>query len=145
MESTLSELQNQEESIPQGSIQSVTLFIICYKSTQIYIVEQQIQLSLDEINKWAIDNGLKFSKSKTQSVHFCSLRKMHNNLVINVCSHFLIVRKALSKESSIFTIEACAIDLAFNIIPESNYKTLIIFSDLLSVLLSLINKKLEDP
>ena len=47
-------------------------------------------------------------------------------------------------ESSIFTSEVCAIDLALNIISSDKHK-FIIFSDSLSVLTSLKNKKLENP
>ena len=47
-------------------------------------------------------------------------------------------------KNSIFTAEVCAIDLALNIISENKHK-FIIFSDLLSVLTSLRNKKLENP
>ena len=46
-------------------------------------------------------------------------------------------------ESSIFTAEAYAIDLALDIISKEKHKKFIIFSDALSVLLSLNNKKLE--
>ena len=90
--STLSDLQNQEVGVPQGSILSITLFsikinnivkrlnpsidwalyvdnfVIYYQATYMNIVEQQLQLN--KINKWATDNGFKFSKSKTQYVHF---------------------------------------------------------------------------
>ena len=48
-------------------------------------------------------------------------------------------------ESSIFTVEAHAIDLALNIILKSKHKKFIIFSDSLSVLLSLRNKKFQNP
>ena len=48
-------------------------------------------------------------------------------------------------ESSIFTAEACAIDLALDVISKEKHKKFIIFSDSLSVLLSLNNKKLEHP
>ena len=48
-------------------------------------------------------------------------------------------------ESSIFTAEVCAIDLALNIISRDKHNKLIIFSDSLSVLTSLKNKKLENP
>ena len=44
-------------------------------------------------------------------------------------------------ESSIFTAEACAIDLVLDIILKEKHKKFIIFSDSLSVLLSLNNKK----
>ena len=55
-----------------------------------------------------------------------------------------ILKKALLMESSIFTAEAHAIDLALNIILKSKHKKFIIFSDSLSVLLSLRNKKIQN-
>ena len=108
MGSTLSDLQNQEAGIPLGSILFVTLFsikinnivkclnptvdcafyvddfIICYRVTHMNIIERQLLLNLNKINKWATDNGFKWSKSKTQCVHFCSLRKMYKNLFIKL-------------------------------------------------------------
>ena len=47
-------------------------------------------------------------------------------------------------ESSIFTAEARAIDLALNIISKSKHKKIIIFSNSLSILLSLSNKKFQN-
>ena len=57
----------------------------------------------------------------------------------------IVLKKALPRESSIFTTEARAIDLALNIISKSKHKKFIIFSDSLSVLLSLRNKKFQNP
>ena len=48
-------------------------------------------------------------------------------------------------KSSIFTAEVCAIDLALNIMSKNKHNKFIIFSDSLSVLTSLRNKKLENP
>ena len=56
-----------------------------------------------------------------------------------------VLKKAPPRESSIFTAEAHAINLALNIISKSKHKKFIIFSDLLSVLLSLRNKKFQNP
>ena len=56
-----------------------------------------------------------------------------------------IQKKALLMESSIFIAEVCAIDLALNIISRDKHNKFIIFSDSLSVLTSLENKKLENP
>ena len=56
-----------------------------------------------------------------------------------------ILKKAHQIESSIFTAEAHAIDLALNIILKSKHKKFMIFSDSLSVFLSLRNKKFQNP
>ena len=106
--STFSNSQHQEKGVPQGSILSVTLFsikinnivkcltssidcaryvddfVICYRATHMNIVERQLQLNLNKVNKWARENGFKSSKSKTKCVHFCSLRKMRNDPVLKI-------------------------------------------------------------
>ena len=48
-------------------------------------------------------------------------------------------------KSSTFTAEVCAINLALNIISKNKHNKNIIFSDQLSVLTSLRNKKQENP
>lgn len=101
--STLSDLYDQEQGVPQGSILSTTLFnikinnivqclddktdcslyvddfCICYRSKNMRIIERKLQQNLNRIENWATNNGFKFSKSKTQCVHFCQLRKKHND------------------------------------------------------------------
>ena len=42
-------------------------------------VERHFQQCLNKTENWALYNGFKFSKSKTQCVHFCQLRKLHDN------------------------------------------------------------------
>ena len=37
-------------------------------------IECQLQQCLNKIQKWAFENGFKFSKTKTQCMHFCQLR-----------------------------------------------------------------------
>ena len=56
-----------------------------------------------------------------------------------------VLKKSFPRESSIFTVEARALDLPLNIISKSKHNKFIIFSDSLSVLLSLINKKNSEP
>ena len=83
---TLSDIQKQEEGVPQGSILSVTLFkikinnclnpgvdsylyvddfCITSKSKYIHTAERQLQQGINKINKWATINGFKNSKTKT--------------------------------------------------------------------------------
>ena len=105
---TLSDLQGQEEGVPQGSILSVTLFsikinnivkalnpgvdcslyvddfLICYRSKHMHTIERQFQQCLNKIQKWALENGFKFSKTKTQCMHFCQLRGLHNDPVLKL-------------------------------------------------------------
>ena len=106
--STLSEAHNQEQGVPQGSIFSVTLFslkinnivkclnpgvdcslyvddfLICYRSKNMNTIERQFQLNLNKIQKWSTENGFKFSKSKTVCMHFCHLRKAHNDPILTL-------------------------------------------------------------
>ena len=43
-------------------------------------IERQLQQNLNKFGNWATSNGFKFSKSKTQCVHFCQLHKQHDDL-----------------------------------------------------------------
>ena len=45
-------------------------------------LERQLQQNLNKFENWATSNGLKFSKSKTQCVHFCQLHKHHEDPVL---------------------------------------------------------------
>ena len=53
-------------------------------SQYIYTAECQLQQGINKINKWAMINGFKIYKTKTQCMHFCQLRKMHNNPTLNL-------------------------------------------------------------
>ena len=99
--STLSDMRKQEMGVPQGSILSVTLFnvkinnivkcitegtdcslfvddfCICYRSKSMSTVERKLQQSINKVHRWATENGFKFSKSKTNCVHFCQKRGDH--------------------------------------------------------------------
>ena len=105
---TLSDFQGQEEGVPQGSILSVTLFsikinnivkalnpgvncslyvddfLICYGSKHMHTIERQLQQCVNKIQRWALENGFKFSKTKTQCMHFCQLRGLHNDPVLKL-------------------------------------------------------------
>ncbi|MES9994020.1 MAG: reverse transcriptase domain-containing protein, partial [Candidatus Thiodiazotropha sp.] len=105
--STLSDTFKQEQGVPQGSILSPTLFNIkinnivkCvndtdsslyvddfgifYKSKNMENIEFRLQRCLNKVETWATENGFKFSKTKTQCVHFCQLRGLHPDPVLNI-------------------------------------------------------------
>ena len=99
--STLSDLHEQEMGVPQGSILSVTLFnvkinsiikcvsnnmncslyvddfLLCYRSKTMNNAERNLQMNLNKVNNWALENGFRFSKTKTQCVHFCRQRSCY--------------------------------------------------------------------
>ena len=93
--SAWSDTFKQEQGVSQGSILSPTSFNIkinnivkCvnnihsslyvdnfgifYKSKNMENIEFRLQRSLDKVETWATENGFKFSKTKTQCVHFVS-------------------------------------------------------------------------
>ena len=105
--STLSDTFEQEQGVPQGSILSPTLFNIkinnivkCvndtdsslyvddfgifYKSKNMENIEFRLQRCLNKVETWATENGFKFSKTKTQCVHFCQLRGLHPDPILNI-------------------------------------------------------------
>ena len=47
-------------------------------------IEFRLQRCLNKIETWATENGFKFSKTKTQCVHFCQLRGLHPDPVLNI-------------------------------------------------------------
>ena len=47
-------------------------------------IEMHLQQNLNKNEHWATNNGFKFSKSKTQFVHFCQLRKQHEDPVLTL-------------------------------------------------------------
>jgi hypothetical protein len=40
-------------------------------------IERQLQLCLNKIEKWAMENGFKLSSAKTVGMHFCDKRGLH--------------------------------------------------------------------
>ena len=59
-------------------------FGIFYKSKNMDNIEFRLQRSLDKAETWVTENSFKFSKIKTQCVHFCQLRGLHPNPVLNI-------------------------------------------------------------
>ena len=82
--------------------------------------------------------------SNTIPTTFTDSFKDNNKTECAVVLNKTILKKALLMESSIFTAEARAKDLALNIILKRKHKKFIIFSGSLSVLLSLRNKKFQN-
>ena len=99
----LSDMNNQEAGVPQGSILSVTIFsliinniikclkdgihgslyvddlLICYQSKHMHTIERQLRLCLSKLQFiiWVDENGYTFSTTQTVCMHFCHLRKIH--------------------------------------------------------------------
>ena len=106
--SIYSDMYEQEMGVPQGSILSVKLFIlkinsiadvipasfekslfvddfsITCSSRNMASIERQLQLCLNKIEKWADENGFKFSKTKTVCMHFCNKRKLHPDPTLTI-------------------------------------------------------------
>ena len=106
--SVYSDIHGQEMGVPQGSILSVTLFIlkinsiadvipasfekslfvddfsITCSSRNMASIERQLQLCLNKVEKWADENGFKFSKTKTVCMHFCNKRKLHPDPTLTI-------------------------------------------------------------
>ena len=47
-------------------------------------IEFRLQRCLNKVETWATENGFKFSKTKTQCVHFCQSRGLHPDPVLNI-------------------------------------------------------------
>ncbi|GBN45610.1 RNA-directed DNA polymerase from mobile element jockey [Araneus ventricosus] len=99
--SEMSDYFIQEEGVPQGSILSVTLFILkinnilnhlplsvkgylyvddlCIFCTGMNMncIQRQLQTAINNISQWSDDNGFTISASKTAAVHFCRKRNLH--------------------------------------------------------------------
>ena len=129
--STYSNLCDQENGVPQGSILSVTLFSIkinslaqvlkndiegclfvddfgiSYRSKNMASIERQLQLCLNKIQDWADYNGFKFSKTKTTGVHFCQRCKHHNDPDLLNGTPIKIVKEFKFLGVSLFRILRC--------------------------------------
>ena len=56
--------------------------MICYRSICIHIKE--LQLNMNKLNRWTMNNIFTFSKSKPQCEHFYSPRNIHNDPAIKL-------------------------------------------------------------
>ncbi|GBM14706.1 putative RNA-directed DNA polymerase from transposon X-element [Araneus ventricosus] len=101
VESEFSDFFIQEEGVPQGSVLSVTLFIlkinnilkqlptsvrgylyvddlyISCTGTNMNFIQRQLQTAVNNITQWCNSNGFTISTCKTAGVHFCRKRNLH--------------------------------------------------------------------
>ena len=57
---------------------SIPIWNICSpKSTNVYDVVISALTSKNKLKQWAIDNGFRFSKTKTVCMHICQKRGLH--------------------------------------------------------------------
>ena len=54
-------------------------FLICCRAKHMCTIEKQLNICLSKLQKWCDTNGFKFSKTKTVCMHFCQLRKLHQD------------------------------------------------------------------
>ena len=59
-------------------------------------IERQLQQNLNKIENWATSNDFKFSKSKTQCVHFCQLDKQHDDRIYIYMDHLFQLLRNLN-------------------------------------------------
>ena len=59
-------------------------FCITFRSKYMRTAERQLQQCIKKITHWANTNGFKISESKTRCVHFCQLKKIHNDPLIKL-------------------------------------------------------------
>ena len=107
----------QEEGVPQGSVLSVTLFIIAindiievipeditkslyvddlviyYAATNTNHIERKLQLTINKIASWAKHNGYKLSIDKTVAVHFHRMRGLQCESYCNLNNNQITFEK----------------------------------------------------
>lgn len=112
----LSRLFIQENGVPQGSVLSVTLFIvkmnsvataippsvtyslyvddiqISYSSANLPSCERQLQLTIHRLVKWSHENGFTFSPEKTVCVPFTRVRGIHPDPALKISGQDLVVK-----------------------------------------------------
>lgn len=99
----VSDEMKQENGVPQGEVLSPTLFLLAinkittsipkhtkvslfaddlaiyYKEKNLETIQNQLQTTICNLEQWTLSTGFSFSITKTKAIHFCKLRKPHNN------------------------------------------------------------------
>ena len=65
------------DSLPQSIGRSLYVddFAIWVSASSTRYMERQLQLSIGSLERWAGQNGFRFSATKTAAVHFCRRRR----------------------------------------------------------------------
>ena len=50
---------------------------ICYRSSNMSIIERQLKFCLNKLQQWATDTDFRFSKTTTVCMHLCQKRGLH--------------------------------------------------------------------
>ena len=125
-----------------------------FKNVHKNILPQILPLDHKKKNPQVILETNKLPKRKTHMAHYPITPSWSSMYIYckgsnkTACATVLnktIHKKALPMKGSIFTAEVCTIDFSLYIISKNKHNEFIIFSDWLSVLTSLRNKKLENP
>ncbi|GBM53583.1 RNA-directed DNA polymerase from mobile element jockey [Araneus ventricosus] len=99
---------NQVEGVPQGSVLSVTLFILHFseilnhlplsvtgtlyvddlqiscQGCNLRLIERQLQNAISKIVSWCDENGHTLSAEKSKCVHFCRKRGIHLDPILSI-------------------------------------------------------------
>jgi hypothetical protein len=129
----LSISNEQENGVPQGSALIVTLFAIAinsvvrasyphvspylyvydvaisYASTSMDTIERRLQLTINHLSHWALQNGFSFSAAKTQCVHVLRLRRAHSPPVLYLNNHALPVVQSAKFLGLVLDSRLCAL------------------------------------
>ena len=111
-----SNIYEQQQGVPQGSVMSVTLFAlaindivsnvprdICkslyvddlaiyYSSHNLNTIERKLQITINRIKQWADQNGFQLSTEKTIAVHFHNKRRMQREISLNLGNHNILFK-----------------------------------------------------
>ena len=100
----------QEKGVPEGCVLSVTLFTmringmhkainntsnslsslyvdgyqLAYSHSDLTVIEEQLQSSINRITEWTNNNGCEFSVEKTRAVHFTMKQGLHIKPTIKI-------------------------------------------------------------